>query len=61
MNYTEEQKLEAISEQNRAINELENLNVVDMEKEQRKTLFWFVVLICIGLCCLGFCLVVYGV
>jgi len=58
--YTDDGKKETIDEQNKIIDEL-GLVVIDMEKERCKNLFWFAVLISIGLCCLGFCLVVYGV
>jgi hypothetical protein len=57
--YTEEKNKETMDEQNKIIDEL-GLSVVDMEKERRNSLLWFVTLIAIGLCCLGFCLVVYG-
>jgi len=59
MIYTEAEKKESLDEQNKAIDGL-GLSVVDMEKERRNSLFWFVTLIVVGLCCLGFCLVVYG-
>jgi len=60
MSYTVEEKEEALEEQNKIINAL-SLSVIDIEKEQCDTIFLFVLLIAIGLCCLGFCLVVYGI
>lgn len=60
MSYTSEEKKKALDEQNKVINE-SGLVVVDMEKEHCGILFWFAVLVSIGICCVAFCIVVYGV
>lgn len=60
MGYTSEEKKMALDEQDRIISE-SGLVVVDMEKERCRDLLWFVVLVSVGLCCIGVCLVVYGV
>jgi len=59
MSYTNNEKKEALDEQNKIIDEL-GLVVIDREKEQCKSLFWFVVLVSVGLCCVAFCILVYG-
>jgi hypothetical protein len=59
MGYTEEEKKKALDEQNNIINE-SGLVVVDMEKERYRSLFRFAVLVSVGLCCVAFCILVYG-
>lgn len=60
MSYTSEEKKNVLDEQDRIISE-SGLVVVDMEKERCRSLFWFAVLVSVGLCCIGVCIVVYGV
>jgi hypothetical protein len=60
MSYTSEEKKKALDEQNAVIDD-SGLVVIDMEKEQCKNLYWFAVLVSVGLCCVAFCIIVYGV
>lgn len=54
-----EERKEALVERNAIIDE-SGLSVVDMEKERCGSLFWFVVLVSVGLCCVAFCILVHG-
>lgn len=60
MSYTNYEKKKALDEQNKVIDSLD-LDVLDKEKEHCSILFWFAVLISIGICCVAFCILVYGV
>jgi len=61
MSYSSEAKTWVIQEQNRIINENGNLNVIDLEKESRRWILRFKVLLLVGLGCVLFCILVYGV
>jgi len=61
MSYTNEEKKEALVEQNAIINK-SGLHVIDMEKERlRQIRFFYVWLIAIGLLIVGVCVCIYGV
>jgi len=61
MSYSSEEKTRVIQEQNQIINENGNLNVIDLEKESRRWILRFKVLLLVGLGCVLFCILVYGV
>jgi len=61
MSYSSEEKTRVIREQNRIINENGNLSILDLEKESRRWILRFKVLLLVGLGCVLFCILVYGV
>jgi hypothetical protein len=62
MSYTKEQKQKAMQEQNKMINDLGSLSVIDMEKERRREMLWFYVwLIGVGALITGICFFVHGI
>jgi len=61
MSYSSEEKTRVIREQNRIINENGNLSILDLEKEYHRWILRFKVLLLVGLGCVLFCILVYGV